>query len=182
MSKQLNIEVKVKCEPSDGKRAMEWLRSCSDFNEIGNDFQTDVYFNSINETRIKVRHGRLENAIVSYDRQNVLGSKESSLHVLKFSSTKEAKELVELLAHSYGVKAIVQKSRHIFWSEILKVKVHVDYVINIGDFIEIEVMDFDGSRDVNDMKFICSYYLEKFGLENAETVAVSYSDMIMKGK
>jgi adenylate cyclase, class 2 len=62
------------------------------------------------------------------------------------------------------------------------VKFHFDHVEGLGDFVEVEAIDKDGTRGVQQLQEQCSFYASLFQIMPEQYVAESYSDLLMAGK
>ncbi len=140
----------------------------------GEDRQVDTYFN-IQQGRLKLREGILENALIWYDRRNAAGSKHSTVLLHKHSADPSLKEMLTKL---HGIKAIVDKKRRIYYID--NVKFHFDDVVGLGKFIEVEAIDEDGQLGMEKIRDQCQYYAALFKIKQEDYVAVSYSDMILQ--
>ena len=76
------------------------------------------------------------------------------------------------------MKAVVTKRRAIYFIE--NVKFHIDEVEELGDFVEIEAIDRDGSFGEEELKEQCQYYLNLFKIQKEDLIEVSYSDMVLE--
>jgi adenylate cyclase, class 2 len=139
----------------------------------GEDHQVDTYF-KVQQGRLKLREGKIENALIWYDRPNDKGTKHSK--VLLYKHGQDA-ALKEILATAHTVKAVVDKQRKIYFID--NVKFHFDHVEHLGHFIEVEAIDEDGSLGLHKIQEQCDHYAAVFGLQPEDYVAVSYSDLIM---
>lgn len=139
----------------------------------GDDRQIDTYFN-VQHGRLKLREGRIENALIWYDRPNDKGTKHSKVLLYKHMQDKGLKEILTTV---HGVKAVVDKQRSIYFID--NVKFHFDHVKDLGDFVEVEAIDEDGSLGLQKLQQQCDHYAALFGLQPDDYVAVSYSDLIM---
>jgi len=165
----LNVEIKAICRNQAPIR--EWLKSQSaEFR--GTDHQKDTYFN-VTSGRMKLRQGNIENALIHYDRENNTGPKSSNVSLYK---TTDGDTLCSLLTKALGVKTIVEKSREIYF--INNVKFHLDSVPNLGEFVEIEAIDTDGTIGRQKLQEQCDYYISVFRIRDEDMLTHSYSDMI----
>lgn len=168
----INIEIKARC--ADQNRVREILKSHqAEFKGV--DHQIDTYFN-VAHGRLKFREGNIENYLIFYDRENIEGPKQSN--VILFSSDPKS-TLKEILAKSLGKLAVVDKQREIYF--IKNVKFHLDNVIGLGTFVEIEAIDKDDSIGKEKLREQCDFYLGLFGIQNKDLLADSYSDLILNG-
>lgn|SRR3989338_3842657 len=169
--KHLNIEIKARC--NDHKKVRDFLISRNaDFK--GTDHQVDTYF-WVNNGRLKLREGDIENFLVFYERENKEGPKQSK--VILFESNPKS-SLKEILVQALGVLVVVDKTREIYFIE--NVKFHIDIVKGLGTFMEIEAIDSDGSFGKNKLLEQCDTYLSSFGINNDDFISVSYSDLLLE--
>src|SRR5689334_7156588 len=125
----LNIEIKAKCNQPEFAR--QYLND-KQAELRGIDHQTDTYFN-VQNGRLKLRNGNIENNLIYYERNNLPGAKESTFQLINVT---DVRGLKEILARSLGIKIMVEKKREIYF--IGNVKFHIDEVTDLGNFVEIE--------------------------------------------
>jgi len=140
---------------------------------IGEDHQIDTYFN-VQTGRLKLREGKIENALIHYEREDFAGAKSS--HVLLYQHQPD-KTLKEILIKTLGIKAVVDKKRKIYF--INNVKFHFDTVEGLGTFVEVEAIDKDGSIGKEKLQAQCDEYAILLGITAEDFCSVSYSDMIL---
>ena len=169
----LNIEIKARTsQPEHIKSILESLKA--DYRGI--DHQIDTYFN-VPDGRLKLRQGNIENSLIFYQRPNQAGPKASNF--LLYHPTKEnSDQLKKLLNTALGEKIVVDKHRAIYFLE--NVKFHVDQVAELGDFVEIEVMDMEEKGDKVHLEKQCEKYMELFGIKHTDLINGSYSDLLKK--
>ena len=167
----LNVEIKAICNDPSHIRA---YLIAHDAVFKGIDEQIDTYFN-VNEGRLKLREGDIENNLIFYNRNNQAGPKSSHFHLVK---VEDAKGLKEVLERSCGVKMIVRKKREIYYID--NVKFHIDGVPGLGSFLEIEAGDILANKTEAELLDQCSFYLKEFGTKEEDLIAESYSDILMK--
>ncbi len=167
----LNIEFKAK---TNNLAALEALLQDHSPLFIGEDHQVDTYFN-VAVGRLKLREGNIENALIHYEREDFAGAKSS--HVLLYQHQPD-KTLKEILIKTLGIKAVVDKSRKIYFIE--NVKFHFDTVAGLGTFIEVEAIDKDGSIGKEKLQAQCDVYATLFGIAPEDYCSLSYSDMILQ--
>ena len=164
------IEIKARCEdPRKIRQVLE--KNKAEFKGI--DHQVDTYF-KVKEGRLKLREGNIENHLIHYFRGNQAGPKKSE--VLLYKSTPDS-SLKNILATSIGVLTVVDKKREIRFID--NVKFHIDVVEGLGNFIEIEAIDMDGS--ISEVKLLeqCQFYIRLFGVKDEDLLENSYSDMLL---
>lgn len=140
---------------------------------IGEDNQTDTYF-SINDGRLKLREGNIENALIWYKRENVGGAKQSDILLYKHIPDKSLKDI---LTKVHSIKTIVKKRRRIYFVD--NVKFHFDCVEGLGSFIEVEAIDESGNIGIEKLKEQCNFYISFFGIKPEDFIKESYSDMLI---
>ena len=169
--KHLNIEIKAKCNDHEKIRSILKSRS-ADFK--GTDHQIDTYF-KVNNGRLKLREGNIENFLVFYEREDKEGPKQSDVILFKSDPNSSLKEI---LLTSLGTLVVVNKQREIYFIE--NVKFHIDTVKNLGTFMEIEAIDIDGSFGKEKLLEQCQNYLDLFGIPKNDLISVSYSDLLLQ--
>lgn len=140
---------------------------------VGEDHQIDTYF-KVEEGRLKLREGNIENSLIHYNRQNVADVKQSD--ILLYSHAPD-KALKAILTKVLGVKIVVDKLRRIYFID--NVKFHFDRIESLGTFVEVEAIDSDGSIGIEKLQAQCRYYADFLGIQQADYVALSYSDLIV---
>ena len=167
----INIEIKARCR--DQERIRNLLRQQgADFR--GTDHQIDTYF-LVSQGRLKLREGSIENALVYYERSDQAGPKQSDVVLMK---NERSSSLKEILTRSIGIRVVVDKVREIYFIE--NVKFHLDAVDQLGLFVEIEAIDFDGTVGVQKLTQQCQIYLDLFGIHMEDLLSESYSDMLIR--
>ncbi len=166
-----NIEFKAKVEELD-KYENKLLALNPGF--IGTDHQIDTYFN-VKYGRLKLREGNIENLLINYDREDVVGSKESQIILYKHRPNTALKDI---LTKQLGIKVLVNKIRKIYFIE--NVKFHFDIVENLGTFIEVEAGDDNENFSIEELKNQCDKYFDFFELKEEYIVKNSYSDLIIE--
>ena len=166
-----NIEIKARSD--DASFIRNYLQQ-NNARFVGVDEQTDTYFNTSNG-RLKMRQGSIENALIYYNRENKAGPKLSEVKLLPLNNDSDM--LKELLTKAHGIKVIVKKKREIYFID--NVKFHIDEVEELGNFVEIEAIDADGSMGLETIKEQCYFYLQQFQIGEDDLLTHSYSDLLM---
>ncbi|MEX0746486.1 MAG: class IV adenylate cyclase [Rhodothermales bacterium] len=169
----INIEIKARCsDPANIRLVLEEKRA--EF--LGEDFQRDTYFHVANG-RLKLREGNIENALIFYRRPNEKGPKRSDVILY---NPEPGTSMKSILVQALGVDVIVEKKRRIYFIE--NVKFHIDDVVGLGRFVEIEAIDRDGRIAPDHLRSQCAEYLELFGIEDKDLISESYSDLLRRAK
>jgi len=166
----INIEIKARSANQEQIRGI--LKSSgADFKGV--DHQIDTYF-KVTAGRLKLREGNIENHLIYYDREDITGPKTSRVML---SKNKPDSNLKEILIRSMGVLAVVDKQREIYFID--NVKFHLDNVVGLGTFVEIEAIDKDRSIGNEKLMEQCTYYMNLLNISKDDLVGNSYSDLRM---
>ena len=168
---RINIEIKARCENPEFIRAILKSKN-ADFK--GKDHQVDTYFNVANG-RLKLREGTIENNLIHYNRPNITGPKLSNFSLYKTESNSPLKPL---LINALGLKIVVDKQREIYYIE--NIKFHIDEVIGLGNFVEIEAEGIEKEGETERLFQQCNEYLKLFKIEESALINNSYSDMLIE--
>ncbi len=140
---------------------------------IGTDHQIDTYYN-IEQGRLKLREGNIENSLIHYERSDFASAKQSNILLYQHSPSSSLKEILEKV---HGIKVIIDKKRKIYFID--NVKFHFDIVDQLGTFIEVEAIDKDGSHSIEKLKEQCDYYANFFNIQQQDFISQSYSDLLL---
>jgi len=139
---------------------------------IGTDHQVDTYFH-VPSGRLKIREGRIENALIFYQRTDAGRARRSKIEMMMLPPRNSIRAI---LSAAIGVLAVVDKRREIYF--VGNVKVHLDRVRGLGKFVEVEAISRGGS--VAKIREQARRFQKLFGIKASDIVAQSYSDMILK--
>jgi predicted adenylyl cyclase CyaB len=166
--KRLNFEFKARLKNEHQVRAA--LKRL-DARFIGTDHQIDTYFR-VPSGRLKVREGRLENALIFYQRSNLRRARQAAVEMTLLP---RRNSLRAILARSLGILAVVDKRREIYF--VKNVKIHLDRVHRLGKFLEVEAISRAG--DLKKIRSQARQFQKLFGITAKDIVAESYSDLIL---
>src|SRR3989339_1238745 len=161
----VNIEIKAKSNNQDEIR--EILKS-KNANFKGVDHQIDTYF-KVDNGRLKLREGKIENHLIHYQRENKEGPKQSDVTLFTVNPKSSLKEI---LTKSLEILVVVNKKREIYF--IGNVKFHIDTVEDLGTFVEIEAIDNDGTIEKDKLLEQCQFFLDLFKISQDDLISVSY--------
>jgi len=167
----LNIEIKAK---SENHREIRKILRSRNAEFKGLDHQIDTYFN-VPFGRLKLREGNIENYLIQYNRQDKEGPKQSDVALYK---PLQESSLKEILTKSLGVLVVVDKQREIYFID--NVKFHLDYVKDLGTFVEIEAIDKIPSIGEEKLLEQCNFYMNLLKIQKRDLISVSYSDLLLK--
>jgi adenylate cyclase, class 2 len=163
-----NIEIKARSNDHDCIRSM-LQNSGADFK--GTDHQIDTYYHARNG-RFKMRRGNIENVLVFYERDDKAGPKHSK--VMLYHDPQPGLDM--MLEKANGIMVRVDKNREIYFIE--NVKFHLDTVVGLGTFVEIEAIDLTGSLGKEKLHQQCTHYMRLFGIRDEDLITKSYSDLL----
>ena len=139
---------------------------------IGIDHQVDTYFR-VPAGRLKIRQGRIENALIFYRRSNAPRARQSKIEMMMLSRRNSIREI---LTAALGVLVVVDKRREIYF--VGNVKIHLDRVRGLGKFAEVEAISRGGSlARVRDQ---ARKFQRLLGIAAVDIVPQSYSDLILE--
>ncbi len=161
-----NIELKARL--ADRDRAVLCCKNLGAAFQ-GDIHQVDTYFR-VDEGRLKLREkdpGGSE--LIFYRREDVAGARASEYYIAP-----AAPELKALLTEALGVIAVVEKIRSLwFWENV---RIHLDRVQELGDFIEFEAVLSKDHNDADGHEKV-ALLQETFSLP--EPIQGSYLDLIL---
>ena len=139
----------------------------------GEEQQEDTYF-SLGRYRLKLREtSRGDHRLIGYSRADDPEARKSQYRMTPVGSPSSMKLL---LSKQWGVKVVVKKTRHLFLWEG-RVRIHLDHVESLGDFLEFEAVLSEDDPDYDE----CAALLDvarlrhDFGIEESDLIATSYS-------
>lgn len=139
---------------------------------VGVDHQVDTYFR-VPHGRLKVREGRIENALIFYERANSPRARLSRISLLPLPPMNRMRAV---LAGALGVLAVVDKRREIYF--VGNVKVHLDRLRGLGRFVEVEAISRSGKTAR--VRGQARKVQQLFEVAHSDIVAESYSDLVLR--
>lgn len=167
----INSEIKARC--NDHEKIRNYLISHG-AKFSGVDHQIDTYFN-IDSGRLKLREGTIENNLIFYRRSDEAGPKQAEISL---TAVDKNSDLRSVLGKALGAKVQVDKKREIYFID--NVKFHIDTVNDLGTFMEIEAIDWDGSIGSEKLRLQCEFYASEMGIDKQDLVVGSYSDLLLE--
>ncbi len=161
-----NIELKARLRDREGA-----LKTCTSLgaSASGDIHQTDTYFN-VPQGRLKLREanpGRTE--LVQYFRDDVAGARGCDYQLCLVDAN-----IKPLLTDALGVLVVVEKVRTLYlWQNV---RIHVDRVEALGDFLEFEAV-LDETHDDQDGHQKLAMLTQTFGLAPEDLCPQSYLDL-----
>jgi adenylate cyclase, class 2 len=167
--KVLNFEFKAHLRDATHVRAVLKRRRAR---SLGTDHQIDTYFR-VPAGRLKIREGRLENALIFYQRTDAARARRSTVEMVLLPRRNSVRAI---LSRALGVLAVVDKRREIYFAG--NVKIHLDRVRGLGTFVEVEAMTRTG--DIRKVRDQAEKFRKEFAIPSADIVPQSYSDLILQ--
>ena len=136
--------------------------------------QRDTYFHAV-QGRLKLREAPPEPAeLISYARAELAGPKVSLYRIVPVA---DHHALIEALSESLGIKVVVEKARRLLrWRNV---RIHLDRVEGLGDFVEIEaVAASPGGLEVerDRVEQLCA----TLGIADERLIAAGYADLLVR--
>lgn len=167
--KRVNFEFKARLrDESRVRAALKQLRA----RYVGTDHQVDTYFHVPNG-RLKVREGKIENALIFYQRSNSPRPRRSSIELMLL---RRGNALRAILSGALRPRVVVDKKREIYF--VGNVKIHLDRVRGLGKFLEVEAITRTGR--LNRARGQALRFRKLFGIAPGDIVAQSYSDLVLE--
>ena len=164
-----NIELKSKCPDLAAAREAALRLGARDAGVLE---QTDTYFHCTTG-RLKLREtaGRAAE-LIAYARADHVGVRGSDYHVIPVENPGPLKRG---LAAALGVRVIVVKRRELLlWHNV---RVHLDRVEDLGNFVEFEAVLGDGEDEPTGRERVATL-AEALALRPEDRIATSYSNLL----
>jgi adenylate cyclase, class 2 len=167
-----NLELKAR--DHDPARS---LTACRDLGaeDRGTLTQRDTYF-EVPHGRLKLREEPGRAMLIAYERPDLEGNKESRYRLVEVP---DPDALREALSTTLGVRVVVTKTRRLFAHE--NVRIHLDRVDGLGDFIEFEAVAAGGD-DPSGFTAGLDSLREAFAIREEDLLAASYSDLLLEAR
>jgi predicted adenylyl cyclase CyaB len=135
-------------------------------------YQEDVFF-GVAKGRLKLRI-LAEDAgeLIYYERASGSGPRPSRYTV---SPTSTPSCLQSVLGEALGVRGIVKKERRLF--RVGQTRIHLDDVVDIGRFVELEVVLVDGQNQADGIQ-VALELMSRLEIDKADLVDRAYIDLI----
>ena len=136
-------------------------------------YQRDTYFR-VTSGRLKLREEEPGGAtLVQYDRVDADEARESRYRLIP---VEEPRALCEALAASLGLLGVVEKDRHLLlWQSV---RIHLDTVKGLGNFIELEGVATAGSDLADELERV-TRLTEALEIPPERILRNSYSDQVL---
>jgi len=161
-----NLEIKLKLD--NASQILSIRNSLQNYSRSV-EKQIDIYY--------KVNKGRLKLRIINGNEGNLILYSRAEKNVERIShytisKTKDFKELDFILSRQFGILVKVVKKREIFISK--NIRVHLDKVAGLGNYLEIEIIYSDLLNAKKQMKNL----VKLLDLDEKKFIKNSYSDLL----
>jgi adenylate cyclase class 2 len=163
-----NLELKAR--DRDPARS---LRACQELGaeDMGTLRQRDTYF-EVPRGRLKLREEPGVATLIAYERPDVPGNKESRYRLVEVPDPEQLRTALESVL---GITVVVGKSRRLFVHK--NVRIHLDRVDGLGDFIEFEAVATDGAEPSH-FSALLDELSARFAIRDEDLLRESYSDLL----
>ena len=161
-----NLEIKVKLSSHKEVKAI-LNRNKIHFEELL--IQKDIYY-KVDRGILKLRIEKDKQTLIFYNRNEKSKKRWSDYHLLEISKTDGNKYLNRFL----DVLTIVNKKRELYLYN--NTRIHLDYVKNLGYFLELETIVKTGLKDAEKRY---NYVLDLLELQNKNEIRASYKDLLI---
>jgi predicted adenylyl cyclase CyaB len=169
--KQMAINIEIKARATDFQAQKQLAETLSDIScQVIP--QVDTFFHVTNG-RFKLRDlGMGRGQLVFYTRPDASGPKRSDYFIYE---TKQPHILADVLAKALGVRGVVKKTRYLYL--VGQTRIHMDEVVGLGEFIELEVVMEEGQSDMEGQA-IAEDLMRKLGIREEDLIEEAYMDLM----
>ena len=161
-----NLEIKVKLS------SHKEVKAILEKNKIpfaGLLIQKDIYY-KVDTGILKLRIEDDKQTLIFYDRNEKSKKRWSDYHLLEINKTDGNKYLKRFL----DVLVVVNKKRGLYLFN--NTRIHLDYVKNLGCFLELETVVLNGLKDA-EKRF--NHLLDLLNLRDKKEIRASYKDLLI---
>lgn len=167
--KRVNYEFKARLRDEPRVRAaLKRLRA----RYVGTDHQVDTYFR-VPAGRLKVREGKIENALIFYQRSNAPRPRRATIEMMLLPPRNALRTILNEVLRP---QAVVDKRREIYF--VGNVKIHLDRVHGLGKFLEVEALARSGG--LGKIRKQAKKFQKLLGVASRDIVPQSYSDLVLR--
>jgi predicted adenylyl cyclase CyaB len=161
-----NLEIKVKL--SSHKEVKSILKK-KKIRFKGLLIQKDIYY-KVDKGILKLRIENDKQTLIFYDRNEKSKKRWSDYHLLEINKT----DGNEYIKRFLDVLTIVNKKRELYLYN--NTRIHLDYVKNLGCFLELETKVVNGLKDA-EKRF--DFILDLLNLRDKKEIRASYKDLLI---
>ncbi|MEO8174363.1 MAG: class IV adenylate cyclase [Sediminibacterium sp.] len=134
----------------------------------GVDHQTDTYF-QVSIGKLKLRQGTIENLITHYERKTDNGMEKTTVYQYDVNPSSEQ---ITSLFNSHAVIGVIKKDRMIYFID--NIKIHLDTIQEMKQFIEIEAIDRSNVFTGEALRAQCLDIKKKLGINDSDLIKTGY--------
>jgi predicted adenylyl cyclase CyaB len=170
-----NIEIKARAKDLRASEAV--ARKLTGRSAHARLRQIDTYFRApVGRLKLREVSGtEKKSELVFYRRENAAGPKRSDYCI---APVIDAGAMKALLTRVFGVLTVVKKKRTAYLYK--NVRIHLDKVDGLGNFIEFEAVMKKGASEAEGKKLVAKL-MNMFSLAPRDLVGGSYSDLLLRG-
>ncbi|MCE5272609.1 class IV adenylate cyclase [bacterium] len=164
------VEIKARCPSGHAelrRRLEAFAVACA-----GEFEQSDTFYN-VPHGRLKLRRSPAGNLLIAYRRADQAGPKNC---LVELHPCADPDSLDRALSAALEVRLVVRKKRTLFRQD--NVRIHLDRVEGLGEFVEIEVLGVRGRDSVEALEAVCSVWLERLGIQRDCLIERAYADLL----
>ncbi|HAY34368.1 MAG TPA: class IV adenylate cyclase [Ignavibacteria bacterium] len=167
---QSNKNYEIKCRVRNLIKLKKLLLSDKSYT-YSEESQKDIYY--------KVKEGRLKLRIINFSIANLIFYKRTDKRKIRtseyiLSRTNDFRQLENILNSQFETLTVVSKQRNIFIKD--NIRIHLDKVKRLGEFLEIEII----YKDLKSAKKLMDFYINFLDLNGEDFIKNSYSDLLIK--
>jgi predicted adenylyl cyclase CyaB len=170
-----NIELKARLPSFDA--ALDVARRLGAADQ-GEEKQVDTYFSTGRE-RLKLRESSTgAHFLIRYSRPDSPDVRKSQY---RLQPVRDPSSFRQILTRQWGVRAVVKKVRHLFLLD-RRVRIHLDRVEGLGDFLEFEAVLDPGDPEYDEAAATLEVarLAHDFGVADEDRIATSYSTLVLE--
>ena len=174
-----NIELKVRVREATALRAR--IETLSELEPPEVERQVDTYFGVGADARLKLRErwhsdAPAETQLIAYRRPNVSDARGSDYRLLPLPGDSDVKAVLGL---ALGVEVRVEKVRTVWlWRHV---RIHLDEVAGLGDFLELEAL-VDDSCDETEAAAKVAELRTRLELSPDHVIGGSYRELALRAE
>ncbi len=168
-----NVELKAKCENLDRATGTARSLGADDADQL---VQVDTYFDCA-DGRLKLREISSRESgssaeLIWYTRPDNQAARTSHYHVVHVPCPDAVRTS---LGTGLGIRVVIRKTRHLWlWHNV---RIHLDTVQQLGDFLEFEAV-LEAGQDETDGYRQLEELCEAFAVAPDDIIGESYSDLL----
>ena len=172
----MSRNIEIKAQLSD----VQFAEACRVSADLTGDTHTvlkqrDTYFNAP-LGRLKLREFGDDTAeLIGYQREDQTDPTASNYYRTQVNGRENIENLIDGMKLTLGLRGVVEKTRLLFIHNITRI--HLDEVVSLGHFLELEVVLMDGQSDEEGIK-IANHLMKRLNVRQDQLITSSYIDLM----